>query len=204
MKMNLSELNDLELDNIGRWPTTAKTMAIALVCVVILALGYFLVVSSQLDRLQAAKSKEKELKQLFELKQQKASNLAGYHQQMRDIEQTFGTLLKQLPGETEVAGLLTDISETGLNSGLEFELFKPQAEVPVDFYAELPIEIRVKGNYHEFGKFVSGIANLPRIVTLHNFNIKPSKDKKSQLIMEATAKTYRYIDQPPEQDGSPQ
>jgi len=192
--MNLSELNNLELDNIGSWPPAAKLMAIAAICITILIAGYFLIISNQVATLKIVEAKEVELKQLFEMKQRKASNLASYQQQMNDIETTFGTLLKQLPGETEVAGLLTDISETGLSSGLEFELFKPQTELPIDFYAELPINIRVKGTYHEFGKFISSIANLPRIVTLHNFTIEPDRNKPQILRMEATAKTYRYIE----------
>ncbi len=191
--MNLSDLNELDFNDMGNWPAPAKGLAIAIVSAVILFLGYYFDTKDQLSELERYEKKEQELKSTFKTKANKAANLEAYKQQMADMNQSFGAMLKQLPSKTEVAELLVDVSQTGLASGLEFELFKPQGEVPLDFYAELPIELRMKGDYHEFGNFVSGVAALPRIVTLHDFSIEPGKD--SGLIMQATAKTYRYLDQ---------
>jgi type IV pilus assembly protein PilO len=148
--------------------------------------------------------KESELRQTFEVKAKKAANLAAYEQQLSEMKESFGAMLRQLPNKTEVADLLVDISQTGLASGLEFELFKPQAEVPKEFYAELPISIRVKGTYHEFGNFVSGVAALPRIVTVHDINIEPDKDQDGELTMDILAKTYRYMDDDEQQAAANQ
>lgn len=196
MKLSEINLNDLDFNNIGNWPIPAKAAAIAVICLALIVVGYFLDTQTQFDDLESAKQKEKDLKQLIEIKAAKAANLHAYKQQMGEIEKTFGSLLKQLPSKTEVAELLNDISQTGSTSGLEFELFKPQAEIPAEFYAELPIQLKVRGQYHELGKFMGGLASLPRIVTMHDFTISaPKKDSKSaDLIMEATAKTYRYLD----------
>jgi len=194
--LNFAELNELDFNNIGNWSISLKIFAIVIVCVVILGAGYWFDTKDQIDTLESIEKKENELKKVFETKQKKAANLDGYQQQMREIERTFGSLLKQLPSRTEVADLLTDISQTGLSSGLEFELFKPKSEIPMDFYVELPIELRVKGRYHELGQFIGGVAGLPRIVTLHGFSISTSKNKEvGQLVMQATAKTYRYLDE---------
>jgi type IV pilus assembly protein PilO len=138
---------------------------------------------------------EADLRQEFESKQAKAANLENYKKQLALMEESFGAMRRQLPDSTEVADLLVDVSQTGLAAGLEFELFQPQAEVPKDFYAELPIKIRVIGNYHEFGEFVSGLAALPRIVTIHDVQIQPRPNSPGDLIMEATARTYRYLDE---------
>lgn len=191
--MNLSELNELDYQDMGNWPLPAKAIAITLLCVVILFAGYWFDTKDQQAEIERLEQKEQKLKQDFKTNARKAANLELYKQQMADMQQSFGAMLKQLPSKTEVAELLVDISQTGLASGLEFELFQPTAEIPLEFYAELPIKLRVTGQYHEFGNFVSGIAALPRIVTLHDFNIAPSKDGK--LVMEATAKTYRYLDE---------
>lgn len=197
MNMDL-DLNNLDFNNIGSWPAAARAVVILLLSGSILFLGYYLDISDQLMALEQAKAKENTLKASFEKKQAKAANLDAYKEQMKEMERTFGTLLQQLPGKTEVAELLVDVSHVGIQSGLEFELFKPSAEQPKDFYAELPIQLRVIGDAHELGNFVSGIAALPRIVTLHDLTItsqKPSKNKKNgELIMSATAKTYRYLD----------
>ena len=148
----------------------------------------------QSAKLQRAEKEEVTLKQEFESKQAKAVNLDAYKQQLKDIEESFGAMLRQLPSKTEVEGLLVDISQTGLASGIEFQLFKPEGEKYIDFYAELPIKMKMTGTYHEFGNFVSGVAALPRIVTLHDISI--TKDQKSdRLTMEVTAKTYRYLDE---------
>jgi type IV pilus assembly protein PilO len=190
--MNLSDLNELDFNDIGGWPAPAKVVAVAFICVLILFAGYYFDTRDQLDEIERQQRTERDLKNTYKTKANKAANLDAYKQQMADMNQSFGAMLKQLPSKTEVAELLVDISQTGLASGLEFELFKPLGEVPLDFYAELPIQLRMKGDYHEFGNFVSGVAALPRIVTLHDFSIKPGQNGK--LIMEATAKTYRYLD----------
>ena len=195
--MNLSDLNNLNLDpnNVGSWPMAAKAIVILLLCAAILFAGYYLDTSDQLVTLEKSQAKEVSLKKTFETKQSKAKNLEAYKAQMVEMERSFGALLQQLPGKTEVPGLLDDISRIGIQSGLEFEFFKPEAETPKDFYAELPIGIRVKGNYHQFGNFVSGTAALPRIVTLHDFTISGGKKGSDGMIMEATAKTYRYLEE---------
>lgn len=191
--MNLSDLNELDINNIANWPMPARAFVIALAFVGVLGLGYWLDIKDQRASLEQAEAKEQELRQTFENKAKKAANLEAYEQQLAEMKESFGAMLRQLPNKTEVAELLVDISQTGLASGLEFELFKPQTEVPREFYAELPISIRVKGDYHEFGSFVSGVAALPRIVTVHDINIEPAKDGK--LTMDILAKTYRYMDE---------
>jgi len=191
--MKLSELNELDYQDMGSWPLLAKAIAITLLCAVILFAGYWFDTKDQQAEIERLEKKEQKLKEAFKTNARKAANLELYKQQMADMQQSFGAMLKQLPSKTEVAELLVDISQTGLASGLEFELFQPTAERPLEFYAELPIKLRVIGQYHEFGDFVSGVAALPRIVTLHNFSIKPAKGGK--LVMEATAKTYRYLDE---------
>ena len=192
--MNLSDLNELDFDDMGNWPVAAKALGIAVLCIAVLGAGYWFDTKDQLTELERLEQKERKLKAEFKSNARKAANIDLYKQQMIDMKQSFGAMLKQLPSQTEVAELLVDISQTGLASGLEFDLFKVDNEVPLDFYAELPIRIRVTGEYHEFGSFVSGVAALPRIVTLHDFSIKRAKES-DQLIMEATAKTYRYIDE---------
>lgn len=195
--MNLSDLNDLNLDpnNIGSWPVAARAIVILLLCAALLFAGYYLDTSDQLLELETAENKENTLKKEFETKQAKAINLEAYKAQMLEMQRSFGALLQQLPGKTEVAELLVDISRIGIISGLEFELFKPEAEIPKEFYAELPIQIRVKGNYHQFGNFASATAALSRIVTLHDLNLTSSKKGgDGRMTMEATAKTYRYLD----------
>ena len=140
---------------------------------------------------------ELKLRSTFEKKQAKTVNLEAYKKQLEEMKQSFGAMLRQLPDKTEVAELLVDVSQTGLASGLEFELFDPLGENRKEFYAELPIKVRVKGEYHQFGAFISGLALLPRIVTIHNISINPKKDgaNRNQLVMEAVAKTYRYLDE---------
>jgi len=200
--MNLSSLNNinnLDPSNIGSWPLAAKAIVILLLCGAILFAGYYLDTSDQLQTLEKAQTKEKKLKDTFETKQSKAKNLEAYKAQMVEMERSFGTLLQQLPGKTEVPGLLDDISRVGIQSCLVFEYFKPQSEARKGFYSELPISLRVKGSYHQFGKFVSGTAALPRIVTLHDFSITKGKGKAKgasigEMTMVATAKTYRYLD----------
>jgi len=199
------DLNELDFSNAGNWPFVIKLIAIVAVCAAVGFAGYWFDTKDQITVLENAKSKEEELKKEFETKQAVAANLNDYRKQMKDMEKSFGALLLQLPSKTEVAELLVDVSREGLKAGLEFELFKPGAEVVRDFYAEYPINIRVVGTYHQFGNFASGIAALPRIVTLHDLQItqqkKNTKGKSSSssseavLIMDATANTYRYLDQ---------
>lgn len=187
------DLNDLDLSNIGAWPTPAKIVVIIILCAAVGAAGFFLFTKNQMEKLERVEQEEMTLKQEFESKQARAVNLEAYKQQLKDIEESFGAMLRQLPSKTEVEGLLVDISQTGLASGIEFLLFKPQGERFIEFYAELPISMKMTGTYHQFGNFVSGVAALPRIVTLHDISI--SDDKGGRLIMEVTAKTYRYLDE---------
>ncbi len=196
--MTLQELNELDLSNIGVWPGPVKFFLVLLLCSGIGAGWYFFNTEDQLKALANVEKKEVSLKQEFENKQAKAVNLEKYKKQLEEMKQSFGAMLRQLPNRTEVADLLVDVSQTGLASGLEFELFDPQGEVPREFYAELPIKIKVHGGYHEFGEFISGLAALPRIVTIHNVVVSPRQKKgggDDPLVMEATAKTYRYIDE---------
>ena len=194
--MNMQELNELDFSNIGDWPVVVKVVLVLIFCALVGVGWYFYDIEDQYLALDRTEKIEVDLRQDFEAKQAKAANLDAYRTQLAEMQETFGGMLRQLPNRTEVADLLVDVSQTGLAAGLEFELFQPQAEVPKDFYAELPIKIRVLGTYHEFGEFVSGLAALPRIVTIHDVQIKPRpKDKGEELVLEATARTYRYLDE---------
>jgi type IV pilus assembly protein PilO len=196
--MNLiEELRSLDPRDPGRWPLAARAGAVG-VCFLVLTvvLAYVFVWDEQRPNLQHSEETEQALRQEFKAKHAKAVNLEVYKQQLKDIERSFGALLRQLPGKTEVPNLLVDISQSGLSAGLEEKLFQPQPEQKRDFYAELPIRISLTGSYHEFGEFVSGIAALPRIVTLHDIEIKSvNKDAYDQLTLDLTAKTYRYLDE---------
>ncbi len=202
--MNLQELNELDFNNIGQWSMVVKLILVLIVCVLVGAVGYYVDTEKQLKKLKQVEQKELKLRDEFVEKQSKAANLDAYKKQLEEMKQSFGAMLRQLPNKTEVADLLVDVSQTGLAAGLEFELFKPQGEVPREFYAELPIKIKVNGYYHEFGDFISGLAALPRIVTIHNVNISHRKKRTAgaddgRLILEATAKTYRYMNEEEEQ-----
>jgi len=187
------DLSEIDFSNMGAWPIAGKAAFIAISCLLVLILGYVLDLSGQFDRLNQAEAQEQQFKQDFRTKYTKVINLDTYKIQMKEMEDSFGAMLRQLPSKTEVEDLLVDISQTGLSSGIEFKLFKPEKETFVDFYAELPIKMSMTGTYHQFGNFVSGVASLPRIVTLHNINIK-SDDKGNLLSMDMVAKTYRYLD----------
>ena len=190
------DLNNLDLSDIGSWPLLVKGVIIAIVAVAVLAAGYFFDVQEQQENLERIISEENRLKSDFEVKQAKAANLEAYKAQMVEMKDSFGAMIRQLPSKTEVEDLLVDISQTGLASGIEFQLFKPLKERHIEFYAELPITLKMTGTYHQFGEFVSGIAALPRIVTLENISIKGAKSNKSDtLTMNVTAKTYRYLDE---------
>ena len=193
----LEELRALDPRDPGRWPLSVRASAVAVAFLILSVLGIYLFVwDGQRPELQRRQAEELQLRAQFREKHSKAVNLEVYKQQLKDIERSFGALLRQLPGKTEVPSLLVDISQTGLAAGLQEKLFQPEAEVKKDFYAELPIKIKLTGSYHQFGEFVSGIAALPRIVTLHDIDIKPdNKDAYDQLSLELTAKTYRYLDE---------
>ena len=154
--------------------------------------GYYFDTKGLLANLDREERKETQLRQKFETEQRKVANLEELKQQLEEMRRSFGAMLRQLPSKTEIPNLIVDISQTGLSAGLEIELFRPEAEVRKGFYAEKPIELRVIGNYHQMGNFVSGVAALPRIVTLHDITMEPMDD--GRLKMEATAKTYRYLD----------
>jgi type IV pilus assembly protein PilO len=197
--MNLiEELQSLDPREPGRWPLPIRIGAVAIFLVVLTSvLAYFFVWSSQEPVLDQYQQEEQKLRQEFRTKHAQAVNLSVYKQQLADIERSFGALLRQLPGRTEVPNLVVDISQTGLAAGLQEKLFQPGEEVKKDFYAELPIKIRLSGSYHQFGQFVSGIAALPRIVTLHDIQIQPN-DKTAgydNLTLDLTAKTYRYLEE---------
>lgn len=194
----MDELNSLDFENVGGWPTPIKIGAAILVLVVVVVLGYFLSISDANQTLEQQRREEATLLQGYEKKAFEAHNLDQFRKQLAEMEQTFGALLKQLPKDTEVPGLLEDITHTGLGSGLEFENIELRNEIEKEFYAELPINIQVIGDYHGFGSFVSGVASLPRIVTLHDFTVtRPLESNKEMaalglLRMDITAKTYRY------------
>lgn len=193
----LDELQSLDVNDVGRWPLVFRVAVIVIIFIVVLGLGvYWFIVKDKAPQLSRVQQEEQQLRLTFENKQRKAANYDAYKAQLAQMEQSFGTMLRQLPGETEIPSLIVDISQTGLAAGLQEKLFVPQPEIPKDFYAEKPIRIRLEGGFHELGNFVSGIAALPRIVTLHNINIKRvGAESIDNLSMEVTAKTYRYIDE---------
>ncbi len=189
------DFSDLDTSNIGSWPAAVKSIAGVFLAVLVLALGYNFFISDMENQLEARRQEEDTLKEQFASKARMAANLELYTQQMKEMENTFGVLLRQLPSDTEVPGLLEDITRTGLGSGLEFEEIKLLPEVAQQFYIELPIQISVVGGYHDLATFVSGVSSLPRIVTLHDFEIKPvAPGSTSKLRMSILAKTYRYND----------
>jgi type IV pilus assembly protein PilO len=194
----LEQLRTLDPRDIGRWPAAVRYAFVGLAFMVLIAFGwYFFVWNDDRPLLQKAEQDEQDLRAQFESKQQRAANLEAYKGQLAEMERSFGALLRQLPGKTEVPNLLVDISQTGLAAGLTEKLFQPAPEKGNGFYAELPIRIRLVGSYHQFGAFLSGIAGLPRIVTLHDISITPvdaNKGNYDNLVMDVTASTYRYIE----------
>ncbi len=192
--MTLDELRRLNPRDIGSWPALPKLGALLLLLILLLVGGYFLDWSNQLEELNAARAKEDRLRTQFLDKKRQAINLEAYRKQLADIEQSFGAMLKQLPNRSEMEALLSDINQAGLGRGLQFELFKPAgAEIMSDFYAELPIQIKLTGNYHDVGAFASDVSQLSRIVTLNNLGL--ALDKDGTLVMDATARTFRYLDE---------
>lgn len=194
--MKLEDFNQIDFKNAGSLPLPVKAVLLGVLLLILVAGGYWVLWKPALEELDQAKAKEAELKEVFLTKKREAINLDAYKQQMVDIEKTFGALLRQLPDKSQMDGLLTDINQAGLERGLEFELFKPGAETLADFYAEMPITIKVTGRYHDLGAFATDISKLSRIVTLNDLVIVPAgKDgKDSRLVIDAIAKTYRYLD----------
>ncbi len=195
----IQSLNDLDVEDlkkIGTAPKPVKIGAIILVCILVLGLGFWFDTKPQIETLEKAEKKEAELRITFDRKQSKAVNLEAYKQQLAEMKRSFGALLRQLPNKTEIETLLTDISQTGIASGLEIDLFKPEGLSPKEFYAEYPIKLRVSGRYHQFARFISGVAALPRIVTVQDISIKHPDGKSGvRLVMELTAVTYQYLDE---------
>ncbi len=186
------ELDQIDWEQPGTWPTLVKTGLMILAVVLTLALGYAFVVKAQVDRLNSVRASETALRQEYQAKAFEAANLDALRGQMTEMNQMFGALVSQLPSDTEVPGLLEDITAIGASNGLEFNSIELQEEVLQEFYVELPIDILVTGTYHDLGAFVSGIAGLPRIVTLHDFEILPVEDRPGVMNMNIVAKTYRY------------
>lgn len=194
----LEQLRALDPNDPGRWPLPFRLGAVGLIFIVGVGIcAYLIAIKDQKPRLEQARAEEQSLLSTLEQKSRKAANLEAYKDQLKEMERSFGAMLRQLPNKTEVPNLLVDISQTGLAAGLDEKLFQPTGESKRDFYAELPIKIRLTGSYHAVGSFVSGIAALPRIVTLHDMQVAPLNDKGSatdQLQLDITAKTYRYLD----------
>lgn len=198
--MKLEDFNNIDFNNAGSLPVPVKAVLLGAVFIVLSALGYYFLLGPAIESLDTEKAKEEELRKVYFDKKSQAINLTAYQAQMVEIEKTFGALLRQLPDRSQIDGLLTDINQAGLSRGLEFELFKPGLESQAEFYAEMPISIKVTGTYHDLGAFATDISKLSRIVTLGEvFVISKNKDAKpgsadSGLVMEAIAKTYRYLD----------
>lgn len=189
------QFSNLDPENIGNWPVLVRSLIVLLISASVLGAGYYFDTMAQQEELNRVEGEEAGLWSTFETKQKKAVNLESYKLQMKEMEESFGTMLRQLPSKNEVAELVEDITQTGLASGLSFELFKPDSERPKEFYAEKPIAVKVSGNYHSLGEFTSGVAALPRIVTVHDVKLKVYDKLSRSLSMEATVKTYRYLDE---------
>lgn len=191
--MTLDELNNLDLKTLADWPLPTKLGALALLCAAIVAAGWWFDWRGGMETLDASKQRETELRGVFTTKKNQAINLEAYKKQLADIQQAFGALLKQLPNKQEMDALITDVNQAGLGRGLQFELFRPEAETVSEFYAETPIQVKVTGGYHDVAAFVSDVSKLSRIVTMQNIGMEPGKD--GVLNMDAVVKTYRYLDE---------
>ena len=194
-ELNEIDLNDLDFENVGAWPAAARAIVAIIVFAALVIAGYYYHVADLADRLATSESKELELRREFERKAFEALNVGAYKLQLQEMRNSFGALVSQLPSDTEVPGLLEDISAKGELNGLAIESIDLLDEVREEFYVELPISIEAEGSYHDLGAFISGMAGLPRIVTLHDFDIEMTGDDSSNLSMEITAKTYRYRDE---------
>ena len=191
--MAIADLRDIDFNDIPSWPIWIKIAATLLISVGILFAGYWFIVSDQIKTLESVKKEEQKLRTTYLEKKALAINLEAYRQQIEEIKETFGVMLRQLPDKTEVPELLIDITQAGLGRGLQFELFKPQNRRLAEFYAELPIDVKVSGSYHQLGNFVSDLAALPRIVTIGDIKLQPGESNR--LIMSAVTKTYHYLDE---------
>jgi type IV pilus assembly protein PilO len=194
-ELNDIDLNDLDFENVGAWPAAARAIVAIIVFAALVIAGSYYHVADLADRLATSESKELELRREFERKAFEALNVGAYKLQLQEMRDSFGALVSQLPSDTEVPGLLEDISAKGELNGLAIESIDLLDEVREEFYVELPISIEAEGSYHDLGAFISGMAGLPRIVTLHDFDIEMTGDDSSNLSMEITAKTYRYRDE---------
>lgn len=192
MDLDLSQFNDLELDNVGEWPTLPKIVLSMFIAIVVLILGYMFMVSDRIDLLDNVQNQEIKLREEYKNKYHVAANLELFQEQMKEAETMFANQLKSLPESHETPGLLDDITFVGTTSGLDFSKLNWQPEITKEIYIELPIHMQVEGDYHEFGNFVSKIAGLPRIVTVHDFDINLDKNKSGKLTLQLQAKTYRY------------
>lgn len=192
--MKLEDFNRIDPKNMGSLPLPVKAVLLSIILIMLVGAGYWFLWQPSLEELDQARAKEAQLREVFLAKKKEAVNLPAYRQQMVDIERTFGALLRQLPNKSQMDGLLTDINQAGLERGLEFELFKPGQERAAEFYAEMPISIKVTGGYFDLGAFAVGISKLSRIVTLNDLKISPVTGKDGQLSIEAVAKTFRYLD----------
>ncbi len=192
--MTLDDLKNIDVNNLGSWPVPIKIGGILVVCAIVLFAGFWFLIQGELEQYGEAQKKEEGLRETYINKKALVINVPAYKEQMKEMEQTFGSLLRQLPNTTEVPDLLVDITQAGLGRGLEFALFRPEKEQPKDFYAEMPISVEVRGSYHELAQFVSDVAALPRIVTFGDIAIT-SAGKENKLTMSAKAKTYRYMEE---------
>lgn len=200
----LNELRDLDFNDIGSAPTSVRYVILGFLLVIILAIGYFLLIKAKTEQLEMVQNLELGLRAEFEQKQAKAANLEAYEAQLAEMQELLETMFRQLPSRTEMDKLLVDVSQTALGAGIDVQLFQPNAEAYHDFYAERPISVRMLGDYHQFGEFVSGVASLPRVVilTMHDIALRRATDRDigvtrndGRLILEGTVKTYRYIDE---------
>lgn len=200
----ISELRDLDFNDVGSAPPSVRYLILGILLLVIMVGGYFLLIKNKVEQLERVEKQELALRADFEYKQQKAANLEAYEAQLAEMQELLETMFRQLPGKTEMDKLLVDISQTALGAGIDVQLFQPNAETKHDFYAERPISVRMLGDYHQFGEFVSGVASLPRVVilTMHDIALRRVGDKdvgvgrnSGQLILEGTVKTYRYVDE---------
>ncbi|WP_018938219.1 MULTISPECIES: type 4a pilus biogenesis protein PilO [unclassified Thioalkalivibrio] len=192
--MDLNELKQVDFNNIGEASWGVKGLILVVIVLAILGLSYYLFIGDQRTELERAESRELQLRDEFEDKQQRAANLQAYEDQLEEMERMFASLLELLPSSAEIPSLLVDVSQTGLQAGLEIELFEPRGENRRDFYAEVPIRLRVRGDYEDLAEFVSGVSALPRVVTMHNMHIRPG-DSDNDLLMDAVARTYRYLEE---------
>lgn len=208
--MNLSDLNNLDFNNVGQWPALAKGIAVAVIIAVVAGAGYWFFTQHELEDLDKSRHTEQQLRQEFQAKQRVMANIDAYRAQIEEMQKMLKDMLRQLPTRTEMPDLLEDVSNTGKRNGLNFELFKPENEQPREFYAAKPISIKAHGNYHQFGAFVSNVAAMSRIVTLESatLNVEQTKDRKAAaaasekpLVIEATLQTYRYLEEDAETPG---